>query len=102
MSEDEKQLQWIRTKREFAEIYANVAHLTWSLDDVRIRLAQLVDNPDTPNPGGLFSAAAEERGAVTITWRAAKLLRDQLTSVVDSYEKVNGEIKLTVKLPPSA
>ncbi|MHB8391994.1 MAG: hypothetical protein ACYDBH_20860, partial [Acidobacteriaceae bacterium] len=72
-----------------------------SLDDVRIRLAQVVDSPVNPNPGAEFRGAIEERAAVTFSWRNAKLLRDQLAVIVAAYEKANGEIKVDTVLPPS-
>jgi hypothetical protein len=103
MSEIEKTdpLPWIKSPKGVLEIYTNQVHATWTKDDVRVRLAQIVDNPDFPNPGSTFKGANEERAAVTFSWRAAKLLRDQLTRLIDAYESANGEINLGVKLPPS-
>ncbi len=92
---------WIKSPDGVAEIYANTAHITWSLDDLRIRLGQLINSPDTPNPGPDLVSVSEERAAVTISWRGAKILRNQLTDIIDSYESVNGEIKIDIKLPPS-
>jgi|SRR5665213_875898 len=103
MSDNKHQpkLPWVKSPNGIFEVYANTMHTTWSLDDVRIRLGQVVDNPKTPEPGPEFLGAAEERAAVTFSWRAAKLMRDQLTRIIDGYEKVNGEIKVDIKLPPS-
>jgi len=76
------------------EIYANLAHPTWTLFDVRIRLGHLIPNPEKP-----AEFVAEELGAVTFAWPHAKILRDMLTRLVASYEQTNGEIK-TLQLPP--
>jgi hypothetical protein len=95
--EQTKAVNWVKSSNGLVEVYSNMVHLTWSLDDVRIRFAQMV--PETPNPGEIFGAVAEERAAATLTWRGAKLLRDQLSIVIDNYEKVNGEIKTNIKLP---
>jgi hypothetical protein len=92
---------WIRSEDGISEIYANMSHITWTLDDVRIRLAQLVAHPEGLNPGREYKVVAEERAAVTFTWRAAVLLRDQLIMLIQSYEKTNGPIKVDVKLPPA-
>jgi hypothetical protein len=92
-------LDWIKPAQGAIEIYANNIHITWTLDDVRVRLAQLVTSPKTPNPGVGYLGANEERAAVTFTWRNAKLLRDQLAQVIQRYEETNGEIKVNVKLP---
>lgn len=78
-----------------------MTHIVWSLDDVRVRLGQIIDSPETPNPGPDFKAVSEERVAVTFSWRGAKFFRDQLSAIIDSYEKVNGEIKLDIALAPS-
>jgi hypothetical protein len=94
-------MPWIKSSAGVAEIYTNRIHATWSVDDVRMRLGQVVDSPQTPNPGMGFHGAIEERAAVTFSWRNAKLLRDQLTQMVESYEKVNGEINVNAELPPS-
>jgi hypothetical protein len=66
---------------------------------VRVRLAVVVPSPDTPNPGAGFRGASEERGAVTLSWRVAKVLRNHLSDAIGAYEKVNGEIKIDVELP---
>lgn len=93
--------QWIESPDGVAQVYANNIHVNWSLDDVRVRYAQVVNSPQTPNPGLEQLSAFEERAAVTLSWRVAKALRDQLTRVIDHYEAVNGQIKTDVKLPPS-
>jgi hypothetical protein len=94
-------LPWIKSPSGVSDIYSNNVHVTWTLDDVRLRIGQIVDNPETPTPGDGFKGAVEERAALTFTWRNAKLIRDQLTKLIDSYEKINGEINVDVTLPPS-
>jgi hypothetical protein len=102
--EKPKRPHWFRSAAGVPEIYANVASLQWSLDDVRVRLAQLVEDPDYPAPGEIFHQGAEERAAVTFSWRNAKILRNQLSSLIEAYESANGEINLSPKLatPPGS
>jgi hypothetical protein len=95
MTEQNKPVKWEKSPSGVAEIYANMSHLTWSLDDIRIRIGQLIF---VGNPGDVITPIAEERAAITVTWRNAKLLRDQLALIVDSYERANGEIKMDIKL----
>jgi hypothetical protein len=92
---------WTAPEEGVFDVYANTAHLTWSLDDVRVRFAQLVTNPDFPNPGKEFIGVAEERVAVTFSWRNAVVFRDALSRVIEAYENVNGKIKVEIKLPPN-
>jgi hypothetical protein len=96
-----KKLPWVKSPNGVIDVYANNIHVTWSIDDVRIRLSQVVTSPDTPNPGPTFSGVAEERAAITVSWRLAALLRNQLSSAIENYEKTNGPIKIDAKLPPS-
>lgn len=105
MATDEKakkQIKWFRNPQGVIEIYANTAHVQWTLDDVRIRLAQMIEDPNDPTPGAEFKAACEERAAVTFSWRNAKLLRDQLTGLITAYERLNGEINTSPKLAAPA
>jgi hypothetical protein len=97
--EEQPKLPWIKSPEGVIDIYTNSVHLTWSKDDVRIRLAQMVDSPETPDPGPTFRGAHQERAAVTFSWRGAKILLDQLSKAVAAYERVNGEIKVAVELP---
>lgn len=99
--ESKKVADWVESPDGVLDIYANTAHLTWSLDDVRVRFAQLINSPSTPNPGGEFIAVAEERVAVTFSWRNAVVFRNALSTVIEAYEKTNGPIKVEVKLPPN-
>jgi hypothetical protein len=93
------QLPWIKSPDGIIEIYANMMHATWTLDDLRIRIGQVIDSPETPNPGKEFKGVVQETAAVTFGWRNAKLLRDQLSEVIELYEKVNGEINIEIILP---
>jgi hypothetical protein len=103
MTENEQQpalkAPWVKSPQGIVEVYANSMHITWSLDDVRIRLAQLVTDPEHPNPGPEYRGVTEERAAATFSWRTAKLLRDSLTKLIEHYEQVNGEIKVKIELP---
>ena len=92
-------LDWMKSPAGIFEVYANSMHVTWSLDDVRLRLGQTVNNPETPNPGPKFVGIVQERAGVTISWRQAKILRNQLDLIINSYESVNGTINVEVKLP---
>jgi|HubBroStandDraft_6_1064221.scaffolds.fasta_scaffold1117993_1 hypothetical protein len=92
---------WVKSPGGVLDFYANTAHLTWSLDDVRVRFAHLIDSPKTPNPGPGFIGVAEEKVAITFSWRNAVVLRDGLNKLIESYEKTNGPINLEIKLPPA-
>jgi hypothetical protein len=79
--------------------YANVVNMNWTLTDVRIRFAELIQVPDEDHPNwenqhGILL----ERAAVTIPWHQAKSLRDMLDGIVKNYEEINGELK-PLKLP---
>ncbi len=100
MSEVKPPIFWIKSPTGTAEYYANMSHVMWSLDDVRVRLGQLIEAQDS-DPTRPFIPVAQERAAVTMSWRNAKLLAKQLAALVESYENVNGEITLDVKLPPA-
>jgi hypothetical protein len=94
-------MQWVPSPSGVIEIYANLATLQWSLDDVRVRVAQMINSPETPNPGDDLVAIAQERVAVTMSWRNAKRMRDSLIEAIDAYERKNGEIVIDLKLPYS-
>jgi len=87
--------KWIKSDKPVPEIYTNFAHVSWTLFDVRVSLGELV--PVAPGQSTEF--VVQERGAVTFAWPEAKILRDTLTALVESYEKTNGEIK-PLKIPP--
>ena len=94
-------MQWVESPQGIFEVYANMAHITWTVDDVRVRLAQMVTSSESRNPGGKYVGVAEERAAITLTWHNAKLFCKNLGAAIENFEKTNGEIKLDRKLPPS-
>jgi hypothetical protein len=100
-NEERTEINWAKSANGVFEVYGNLTHLVWSLDDVRIRIAQMVVSPETPNPGKDLIAIAEEKAAVTLSWRLAKVLHNNLGKAVAAYENVNGEIQLEVTLPKS-
>jgi len=94
-------IQWVRPPEGVPEYYANMVNILWSLDDVRFKIGQLVDVPENTTPGPNFRPVALASAAVTLSWRNAKLLRDDLIKLVQAYEKENGEIVTKIKLAPS-
>jgi len=87
---------WATPKGPQPEIYTNFVHVSWTLFDMRFQLGALV-----PAELGVSNAfVVEPRGAVTIAWAQAKVLRDILVGMIDSYEKTNGEIT-PIKLAPA-
>jgi hypothetical protein len=98
MSDDKKpKPKWVKSPTGVAEYYVNTSLVMWSLDDVRFRLGQLVNAVDDSSDED-FVAAAQERAAVTMSWRNAKVLRNQLDNLIKLYEDVNGEINVDPKL----
>ncbi len=84
------------------EAYANVVNTNWTLYDVRLRFAELIQVPDDDRPTWENQhGVVLERVAVTIPWHQAKLLRDLLDGIVKNYETINGELK-AIKLPARA
>jgi len=100
-NEQKPSILWVPGPQGVMEIYANLATIQWSLDDVRVRLAQMINSPETPNPGDDLVAIAQERAAITVTWRGAKLMATRLAEAVAAYERVNGEIITDLVLPIS-
>ncbi len=99
MSDDKKpKAKWVKSPSGVTEYYANMSLVMWTLDDVRFRLGQLINAEDN-SPDEDFTAVAQEKTAVTMSWRNAKLLRDQLIQLVKLYEDANGEINVGVTLP---
>lgn len=96
--ENKKHFKWIKPPQGVFDTYANQTHLNWSLDDVRIRFAQIGEAGDDTGPGADIVPANFEKAAVTLSWRNAKILLNQLAKVIHNYEKVNGEIKMNVVL----
>lgn len=79
--------------------YSNLVNLDWTLTDVRIRFAELIQVPN-----GESSIWADqhivmlERVMVTLPWHQAKYLCNMLSGVIQNYEALNGELK-PIKLP---
>ncbi|SRR5260370_10657768 len=81
------------------EAYSNVVNMNWTLYDVRLRFAELLQVPDEDRPTWENQhGIVLERVAVTMPWHQAKLLRDMLDGVIKNYEAINGELK-PIKLP---
>lgn len=96
MAEDTKTFKWLKSKESAPEIYTNFVHASWSLFDVRVVLGQLVPAATGENT----EFVVEEKGSVIFAWPEAKVLRDMLHALVESYEQTNGEIK-PLKIAPS-
>lgn len=94
-------VKWVRSPEGVFETYANQTHLSWSLDDVRLRFAQIGESDESLTPGATFVAVNVEKAAITLSWRNAKILHAQLAQVISNYERVNGDIELQVKLASS-
>lgn len=81
------------------ETYANVVNMNWTLHDVRLRFAELIQVPDDDRPNWENQhGVLMERAAITIPWYQAKFLRNLLDGVIKNYETLNGELK-EIKLP---
>lgn len=99
MSDGKKpKARWVKSPQGVQEYYINTSLVMWSLDDVRFRLGQLINADDNASDED-FKAVAQERAAVTMSWRNAKVLRDQLTQLIKLYEDANGDINIDLKLP---
>jgi len=96
MSEDKKPpIKWVIPPEGIPDYYANMVSILWSLDDVRFKIGQLVDCSEPK------LVVARASAGVTLSWRNTKLLRDDLIELINSYEKVNGEIVTNVNLAPT-
>jgi hypothetical protein len=74
--------------------YSNVVNLDWTLYDIRLRFAELMQVPDDESPSWINQhGILLERVAVRLPWHQAKALRDMLDGVIRSYEALNGELK---------
>lgn len=100
-SEESKSgIKWIKSPDGVFDAYANQVHINWSLDDVRLRFAQIGPINDA-GPGEKLTPVNVEKAWITISWRNAKLLREHLSKIISNYETVNGEINLSPVLAPS-
>lgn len=99
MSDTKKpKAKWVKAPQGVAEYYVNTSLVMWSLDDVRFRLGQLINAEDNSSDDD-FIAIAQEKAAVTMSWRNAKVLRNQLVQLIKLYEDTNGDINVDVTLP---
>jgi len=81
------------------EAYSNVVNMNWTLTDVRLRFAELIQVPDDDRPNWENQhGVLLERAAITIPWYQAKALLNMLAGIIKNYEEINGEIK-QLKLP---
>jgi len=96
--EKNKKPQWVKSPEGIFHTYSNQTNITWSLDDVTLRFAQIMPADEILGPGDAFVPVNAEKASITIPWRTAKILLSQLGQVLSNQEKVNGEIKLDVAL----
>jgi hypothetical protein len=89
---------WVKPPQGAFEAYSNQTHINWSLDDVRLRFAQIGESGEYTGPGSPLISVNYEKAAITLSWRNAKILQAKLATLISNYEKVNGEIKLQVTL----
>jgi hypothetical protein len=80
--------------------YGNIVNMNWTLTDVQLRFAELIqvpneDAPSWENQHGVLL----ERVSVTIPWYQAKVLNDMLTNVLKNYETLNGELRRPLLAP---
>jgi hypothetical protein len=74
------------------QTYSNHLVTSWTAHDIRLRFSEMYRLPE-PKPDSEKVLRIEERACVTLAWSQAKALRDALTTIIERFEKVNGEIK---------
>jgi hypothetical protein len=79
-------------------IYANSISIGITGYDVTIWLSKLVRLLQLPQDEP--TNQMETRATVTLAWPEAKFLRNALSDVIEKFEKLNGEINPTPKIPP--
>jgi hypothetical protein len=88
--------KWITSEDGVYEAYADWYHINWMPLTVRIRFAQVISDPaKSPGEGRWL---LEERVALTMPYATAKAMAEFLTSIVQAYEKENGEV-IVPKIP---
>jgi hypothetical protein len=76
-----------------AQIYVNVATLTWTGSDLTASLYQLIQpNRDIPSQKD-SPILLMHNASVTLTWSNAKIFFGHLKEAIERYEKANGPIK---------
>jgi hypothetical protein len=95
--EEKPRIKWAKSANVF-ETYANQTHLNWTLDDVRLHFAQIMEIGENLGPGADVSFANMEKAVITVSWRNAKILRNHLEKIISNYEEANGEINIQLKL----
>ena len=79
--------------------YSNLVNVDWTLYDIRIRFAELIQVPNEESPTWAKQHTIMlERVTVTLPWHQAKNLCNILAGVIQNYEALNGELK-PIKLP---
>jgi hypothetical protein len=82
------------------EAYSNAVDADWTLTDVTLRFLQLVH---APKEDGATTSNRElivlERANITMPWLQAKVLAATLGNLIQSYESVNGELKMPTLAP---
>jgi hypothetical protein len=80
-------------------VYSNLVNMDWTLYDVRLRFAELIQVPDDEAPfWGNQHSVVLERAMITLPWHQAKTLCSMLAGLIQSYETLNGELK-SILLP---
>lgn len=88
-------IKWVRPPQGAFETYANRIHTSWTLDDISLLFAQMIETDETLGPGSKVDSVSVLKASITISWRGAKILHRQLGQIIGNYEQVNGEINLT-------
>jgi len=96
--ENKPTINWVKSPAGIFQTYSNQTNITWSLDDVTLRFAQIMPSDEILGPGDSFVPVNAEKASITIPWRTAKIILNQLRQVIENQEKMNGEIKIDVAL----
>jgi hypothetical protein len=85
------QIRWVKPDGGPVKLYSNFVGVSWTMVDLSVGAGRIIPKFAVIDPNQPMEV--EEQGTVTMSWWSAKFLRDQLTQVIESYEKANGEIK---------
>jgi hypothetical protein len=86
-----REVRWVKPVEGPVNLYANFVEVFYTPVDVSVAAGRIIPKFAPINPTQPLEV--EEQGTVTMSWWSAKILRDQLTQLIASYEKANGEIK---------